>query len=416
MNKIKEYFRAYSYGIIIFFILIFFIISHFGRPIDQDVVPAYVIDYNTGFGGRKLLATIFNLLFGFRGMAAIKSFIFAVSVVICLLFASLCNSFIVAMKSRSTGHYLAALYLTALYLLCPASIMFLLKAPNYGRPDICLYASCLLFATLFYYRKWNRFVYFCVVSLIMIAAILTTHVFVATYMTFFITMFVYDIWSKVFDKKVFFCYFFLGLVVSAVVLFILLFSSMNLPLDEAIHYNPHLVLNRKMVCFGYYAGIANAINYYVLPKLPRLATGFLLSVLFLTPLFVALYKIWSDTFRFLNLKTDKYLLIAMQCSFLLFIPAFCIAVDYPRWFGSFIFIQFLLIAYFAFDQTSLFGCIGDILIANLRHYVVYATFLLIYCSILEYFYSDLYFKVIELIIDYLNIVKPETLLPPEYRL
>ena len=136
MNKIKEYFRAYSYGIIIFFILIFFIISHFGRPIDQDVVPAYVIDYNTGFGGRKLLATIFNLLFGFRGMAAIKSFIFAVSVVICLLFASLCNSFIVAMKSRSTGHYLAALYLTALYLLCPASIMFLLKAPNYGRPDI----------------------------------------------------------------------------------------------------------------------------------------------------------------------------------------------------------------------------------------------------------------------------------------
>ena len=91
-------------------------------------------------------------------------------------------------------------------------------------------------------------------------------------------------------------------------------------------------------------------------------------------------------------------------------------MDYPRWFGSFIFIQFLLIAYFAFDQTSLFGCIGDILIANLRHYVVYATFLLIYCSILEYFYSDLYFKVIELIIDYLNIVKPETLLPPEYRL
>lgn len=416
MNIISNSIKANRYGIVIFCILLFFILSNSKDSIDQDVLCSYVIDYKTGYGGRKLIATIINVIFGAPGIGKIRACIFAISTIFCAIFAWLCNRFIISMKKRNESAYFTSLYTVALYLVCPASLMFLLRYPNLGRPDFYLYAICLIFSILFYNRNKNRVLYFCFVAILMIIAILTHHVFVASYMSFFVALFIYDIWSEGFNKKIFAYHVVLGITTAAVFLSILMFSSMNLKLDEATHYNPNIDLNRKFVCFVYFANITDNIELYVIPKLPRLIAGFLLTVLFLSPLYYAIWKIWKDTYKSLKNSASKKLLIGIQSAFLLFIPAFCITVDYPRWFGASLFLQFLLLAYFAYDKSSLYNGIGEIIFANLKKYTFFAIFLLVYCSLLEYFYSDTYFRIVELIMEKMHIYRVTTLLPLEYRI
>lgn len=404
-----------KYGLSVFIILLIFMISKSQHSLDEDIIISYVIDYQTGFGPRKLIASVISLLFGVPTMGQIRAFAFGISTIICVLFSWLCNTYLNKMRKIGIDYYLSSLYLIALYLICPAALLFLLQYPNVGRLDIILYGICLLFCIMFFFRNRNRVLYYCGTMVLLIVGILTHHIFVATYMTFMVALFVYDIWETYFDKKKFLAYLAVGIISCATLASVLLFSSMNMPLDEATHYNPHFELSRKFVCFGYYAHISDHIQQYFIPKWHRLAAGFTLTILFLAPLLLAFWKIWQDLYNSQSKKRNQLLLIGVHSSFLLFIPAFCITVDYLRWFGAFIFLQLLLMAYFSFDGTCKYNNIGTIIYKRLKQHIFFAAFLLIYLSAFKYFTSDTYFDIVELIMEKLHIYRVSTLLPPEFR-
>ena len=408
--------KKYKTGVALFCIFVVFMISKSKEALDPDILIAYIIDYKTGFGARKLVASVLSALVGVPTMGEIRLFAYALTTLVCAIFAWSANKFVQKMQHLDETSYMSALYMLVLYLICPASLMFLLKYPNVGRLDIFLYASCLLLCYLFYHRNDNRLLYYAGITLLLVLAILTHHIFVATYMAFFVALFVYDIWEFGFNRQRFLSYVVVGVIACCALASVLMLSSMSMSLDEAIHYNPHMELSRKFVCFGYYAHLSDHLEQYVLAKWPRLVAGFSLTVLFLAPLFVAFWKVWRDLYRSFMQEQDKRLMIGMQCAFLLFIPAFCITVDYLRWFGAFIFLQFLLIAYFSYDRSTRFCNIIAIVNANLRKYVFFAAMLLVYCAILGYFTSDTYFDIVELIMEKLHIHRVTTLLPLEYRI
>lgn len=416
MLSIKKIWNEYKYGALIFCILLLFLYVKYDEHIDEDVLCSYVISYQTGFGGRKLIASIINLFFGVVTLGKIRILIYILSTLICAVFSLLCNEFLKKAERNGQERFSCSAFIVAFYLLCPASIMYLLQYPNLGRPDAYLYTLCLLLCPLFYYRKKSRLLYFISLTFLMMVAILTHHVFVASFMSFFVALFIYDIWEKGFDVTLFWKYGIVAIITGGTLLLVMTKTIMNIDLDEAIHFNPNITLSRKMVCYGYYAHITDHMQYYVTPKLPRLAAGFCLSNLFLSPLLFALWHIWHQLYLSLTQTRTKKLLLGILGSSLLLIPAFCITIDYPRWFSAFFFMQFLLIAYFIFDDKSVYHNIGNLVSSNLKKYSFFALFLLVYCSLLGYFQSDNYFDIVEIIIEKLNIDRPTTLLPIEYRI
>lgn len=416
MKKTKTLWNNNKYGIVIFFILSFYLFSKSGKKIDEDILCSYIIGYDTGFGPRKLIASLLSCLFGTITMGKIRFFVFTTSTIICALFSWLCNQFVIKVEKQGEQSRISALFLTIFYLTCPASTMFLLKYPNLGRLDFFLYGFCLLFCILFYHRDKNRLLYYAMTTGLLIAGILMHHIFVATYMSFMVAMFIYDIWGNGFCKKRFLAYSLVGFIAVCSLVAVISLATMNISLDEAIHYNPRIELSRKFVCFGYYAQISDHIEQYVIAKLPRLIAGFLLTLLVLSPLFFAIWRLWSKTKVQLASKYEKCVFSGMMCSFFLFIPAFCITVDYLRWFGAFIFLQILMLAYFAYDEQCKFHISWRIYVSELRSHVFFAAMLLAYCVSLEFFYSDTYCDAVELIMQQLHIHRVETLLPVEYRI
>ncbi len=410
MSRIKEFFQSNYYGFTIFGLLVIFMISHPQEELDDDCLCSFGLNYHTGFGGRMLVASVVTSILDIMNPARVLKIVYITAVIGCGLYSYCCNILIKKMKAKSWNSYLSSIYMVTLYTICPASIMFLLKYPNFGRLDFFLYLSCLLFSFLFYKRNRNRIVYFILVAILMVCDVLTHHIFVATYMSFFVALFIYDIWAKGFDKKLFFCYTILGIIVSATFLSIILFSRMYITLDEAVIYHPNMELNRKFVWFIYYANISDHINLYVLSNLNKLIVGFILSIIFLLPLFIFGYKLWKRNLKSKDQK-GRNLFWFMQAAFLLFIPAFCITVDQARWFGAFIFLQFLLIAYFAFDMNSLYSDISETLGLFIKKNAFLLASLAVYCSLLGIFGSDRTFECGEFLLELLEIEKQVVEIP-----
>ena len=404
MCKIKEFFQTNAYGIAIFLLLAIYLISHPQQSLDVDCLCSFTIDYKTGFGGRKLIASIVSLFFGNINPRRLLKLVYLISIAGCILFSYCCNLYIKQLKHRSREANIASVYLTTLYLVCPASILFLLKFPNFGRLDLFLYLSCLLFCFLFYHRDRNRLAYFICVALLLVFNVLSHHIFVVTYMPFFVALFIYDIWAKGFNRRLFFFHAILAIIVIATFLSIILFSSMNISLDEATRYQPAVELSRKFVWFIYYANISDHVQIYVLSNLRKLIAGFCLTIFFLLPMILLGWKIWRDTLKKQD-KQARYIFWAMQASFLLLIPAFCITVDHARWFAALVFSQFLLIAYFSFEEDSLYSHIGETLGLFVKRHIFLAACLIIYCSLLCLFGSDRTFACGEFILDKLHIYK-----------
>lgn len=416
MSKLNRFFARYQYGLALFFVLCVFLINNNGQQIDEDSLCAYVIGYNTGFGGRKLVGTVVNYIFQTPTIGRICNVVNVINITVCFLFSLLCNNYLQVMRKYGEGHFAAALYLVALYMLCPAAIMFLLVFPNYGRLDILLYLACLVFCVCFKARNNNRLMYFVVISILICLCILAHHIFVTTYFSFFVALAIYDIWGKGFNKYLFRAYTVIGLLCIALFFIIIKMSTMNVPLDAATHLAPNIELSRKFVCFGYYAHITDHIEQYILTKYPRLIAGFTFTTILLAPLFFAFSMIWRRLYLLVETRDAKILIRGMLCAFLLFVPAFFVTVDYPRWFGAFIFTQFLLIAYLTCYGENEFEKMKDIIISLLSKHKFYATALLLYCSLFGYFYSDTYFACVESLIEELGIHRVTTLLPLEYRL
>jgi len=233
---------------------------------------------------------------------------------------------------------------------------------------------------------------------------------VVTYLPFFAALFIYDIWSNGFCKKWFICHFFIGIIALATFLSIIQFSNMNITLEEATHYHPDIELNKKFVWFIYYAQITDHIRLYVLSNLKKLIVGFFLTVIFLLPLIAFGLKIWKEELKTQS-KIGKNMFWGMQATFLLFIPSFCITVDHARWFAAYVFLQFLLIAYFSFDKESKYSNISKTISLFVKKHTFLAATLIIYCSLLGLFGSDRTFECGELILDKLHIYKHIVQLP-----
>lgn len=411
----KQFLRNNQYGLAVFGILVIFMLTHHQWKLDVDCLCSYTIGYDTGFGGRKLIASLASLLYSTPTLGRLLTLNYVIATVACAMLALLCNQFIKQVSAR--GHQeekLSAVYLTALYMACPASLMFLLQFPNFGRLDLYLYMACLLFALLFYHRQRNRGLYYVLTALLLVFCILTHHIFVATYLPFFAALFIYDIWGEGFNAKRLTCYVVLGVIAVATFLAVLLGSTMNVTLDEALALHPNVTLSRKFVGFIYYCQISDHIQQYVIPYLPKSIASFVLTTAFLSPLLYGAWRVWRNTMAS-QTKAQRNVFVGMQCAFLLLIPAFVITVDYSRWFAAFVFQEILLMAYLIYDSHTPYAQVGEVLGRMVKSHAFCALILIVFVAALGLFGSDRSFECAEYIMSRLHIMEPDVVLPLRFQ-
>ena len=97
MYKIKEFFLSNVYGIAIFLLLAIYLLSHPQRSLDVDCLCSFTIDYQTGFGGRKLIASVVSLFFSNINPGRLLKLVYLISIAGCILFSYCCNLFIIKM-------------------------------------------------------------------------------------------------------------------------------------------------------------------------------------------------------------------------------------------------------------------------------------------------------------------------------
>lgn len=308
----------------------------------------YFVGYETGFGARKLLGTLFSpLLPEYTTHGDLVPYIFAVLLTISILFIAFVYHGFKGVDFRRAGNALPFLLLTAVYL-----------ASAYGLPralslvwtaDIWLYMLTLVFVTL-YVGNRHRWWFPLFSLLTVIVACLIHHIFCCLFFPLFVALFIYDAMpEKGVDRKRLLAY---GLVCLALaILFVCLwrFSTMNITVDEL---RQRLLEHTDDVCdkdpfmlnLLYGPSGSNYKAMWDVGQFPARYIQLPFLLLLLTPLITLFLMPWMLSIRHARHRVEriKYTLMLLA-SILLFLPVFAIATDYGRWWMAWFFCQTLLL-------------------------------------------------------------------------
>lgn len=394
MQRIYNLFERWQYELAIFAILFVRLFSFLITKLDDNLylLPGYLIDYSVGFGGRKLIGSIFSVFFpDYLPMSTIIIIVYVICILLIAYMAYLLGAFIRRMKEYGNGCYIFGIFITATYLVSPFSVAFLFTPENFARFDTYLLLLSLLFIQLSVCRK--HVFYFVALFFISLIGCLIHHAFISTYFILILALCLYDWYNTGNSKKRFIQYVVVAVLLIACMVSVLFFSSNNIPSDELyriLQARTDGVLNEPGIHIVYYAGLVANMKAFVIGNLPNMLLGLFLISVFLSPLYYMLYYIWRNAVRF---KADRNYAIAvnlMNCCFLLLIPLCVVAIDYARWLAAGLFCQLALVAVLAYkgDAGVLHGIKGvvDYLKRNIFVSVAYVIFL----GSLSYFGSMLF--------------------------
>lgn len=343
MNKFYSFCEKYQIEIIIMIFLFPALI--YVRELSGYRNPYFLIDYSTGFGGRKLLGQICNLWLPEYGVR--KRHILPVYIVAHLFgmgfFTQICGTSM--RKVKGMKEFWLLLFLLMFYLLFPYSFKGITQGIG-NSIDIFLVDFSLVFCWLFIHKR-GSLIYYLSTVLLLILACLTHHIFCCIYFPLFLSLFIYDIFNDGFDKKktiIYGCY---TLGVLALFCFIIFFSKMNISYETLItqlhQRTTTLYIDDDGVYFEYYATLGEHFPKYVFPNLKKNIFSFIVQPILLFPAFVFFVAPLANAARKTQLRIHKVMYSLMFLSQLLILPAFTMAIDYGRWCYAYFFCQFMQI-------------------------------------------------------------------------
>ena len=332
----------------------------------------YFIGYDYGFGGRKLLGTIFtHILPDYVGHRQLLPIIWSINIVFLLLFVVVITKGV--KKANDAGIGLSLLIIYALWFVSPFSIScYYDQGINLMFPEI--WSMTLVLAFLFLYKycrgKWW---YYLLTLLICVLCCLIHHVFCCLFFPLILAIIAGDILSEENSpndllKKTLF-YGTICLILTATFVVIWIFSHMTASLD-ALH---------ETICQRTAAGVCthdkDAINQlYFLSNIENRinqtsnfslrAVDLLLTIIAMSPLIAILVSPWVIAFKRADtIKSRwKYLLVGL-IPLVIHAPIFFFAVDYGRWEYAWFFNYICLLALFVWTGDA--GITGAIKVMNM---------------------------------------------------
>ena len=339
--------------------LTYFFLHSFG-DISSDHAMFYFNTYSYGWGGRKLLGTIFNFFYpGQVGRGAMLSFIYTINVV-ALLFLILIVGKCLKGDAGRTG-VLAVIF--GLFLLSPYSFAkYIGSGWTIHFIDIYFIAPTLVGVWVFM-RYRDRWFSYPLILLLSVAACLTHHVFCSSMLPLIMALFLYDILNnkqKAVGKTVAYGAILLSLFV--VFLCIMRYSRMTVDIDT--FYNSmvsrcpsNLVHHDKDYAVYMQFFVSNQENIEWGKTFMRdrhVETVF--TLIFMLPLLIALWSPWWLSVKNASsLKQRLKYLSVWGVSVLFTIPAFATMIDYGRVFYMFFLCQALLVLLMCYLDDEHFG-------------------------------------------------------------
>jgi hypothetical protein len=285
-------------------------------------------------------------------------------------------------------------YLVCLYLIGPASVVFLFQVSNLGRLD--LYLVLLTFSSLFVFNLKSPVKYF-ILLLISIVAYLIHHVFLFTYFPIIAALLIYSIYENNYSKKTLIA---VGSVICSVIVFFFytfLFIKHTNTQAEITTYlsaKTNMLIYEPAVYFEELASLSEHIQSWVMVNLVHSILGFIMTVLLLSPLFYFFCKVWKITYNHADKKKKRIFLWMFLCNLAYFGP-YCFTLDIPRWLAAFIINQFVIILFLVYKKD------GDIVLSikrfgvYMRKHAFLSIFFLLWLSALGLFNSCTFFDIIE---------------------
>lgn len=303
----------------------------------------YLVGYETGFGGRKLIGTLFGWIMpDYIEPCHIRMFILPANLLMLMLFAW----FVYRASSLMANKRFPLLLFVAVYAVSPFSIMgFVDTKQSLGFMDAYQLVLTMVWLLLYMRRREGAF-YYVATLLIVVVCLLIHHTFLCTLFPLFISLFVYDIMSDNGNWRRKLLYYASVSGVIALLFFAMWrFSRMNVEFDvlydRLCHKADTAVLPDKSgLWFLYY--MSNGENVHSNHDLlPLRYVEFLYTVVLLFPLYMVLYYPWMSAARKAESMCARLRYRAVYLSVtLLSLPIFIVATDYTRWWLGFCFSMF----------------------------------------------------------------------------
>ena len=321
----------------------------------------YFIGYQYGFGGRKLLGTIFSHMLPYHvGHKQILPIIWSINAIFLILLISFISNGLKHSINQNIG--LSLFFVYAMWFVSPFSISsYFSQGVNLMYPEIWSMTLVLVFLFIHrYYRdKWWYYLSSIVICLI---CCLIHHIFCCLFFPLVFSLFINDLFGveanrKELAKKTF-AYGFISLLLLIVFVAIWKFSTMNTDLNtlyEAIirRTAPDVCSHDKEAIEQMYfiSNIDNTINQST--NFHRRTIELVLTIIALAPLIFILIYPWILTIKASTSKSTryKYLLVALIPT-VLHIPIYFFAVDYGRWEYAWFFNYICLLVFFVWNNDS----------------------------------------------------------------
>ena len=296
----------------------------------------YHVGYETGFGGRKLLATFCHLLFpDFVQLRHIRTMVLAINFLMVVLFVLFVGNCLKKCKEVSS-----LLIVIALYFFGPFSIVAFMSS-GLSVAFIETYQIALTLLWLIIWMKYRgRWPFYFATLLIAVTCCLIHHTFCCTLFPLYVSLFVYDIIdNKNLEIKTFVCHGLICSILLALLILIWKYSTMTIDIDQLNDwFNKHVAVNayecsREAQTAYYY--MSNDENYASQSHLLNWGRRFgelSCSILMMLPILVMIYYPWVRASHTAptRLSAWKYRLIWILITALTS-PIFFIATDYSRW-------------------------------------------------------------------------------------
>lgn len=337
--------------------LIFFVqfLTRFVVQMHPYMQVNYVIDYSSGFGPRKLIGSILNLLVPGDNVnfAHVIVFLVVANALVIALASSVIGNFIKSTLSiGNTKIYYFALLMCAVYIVGPFGLQYLFHNENFGRMDLFIIACCFIFISI---THTKRPLFYLSSAILMVASCLIHQIFVCVFLPLFCAVYIYrifkaDHWRKEATYGV------LSMGVLTMIFMCIQFFPPNIySLSEIVpilQSKTDLSIDKMAVFYEYYAPISHHLFEYVPMYIDRLIISFVTSLLILSPLLYLLVIFWEGVINSSDNKKYRLTIRLINDAFLLSIPAFICTIDHGRWISALITCQFMIIGWLIYNNDN----------------------------------------------------------------
>lgn len=343
-------------GIVVFV----FLLSEVARLLDANHIDkmAYncdilrlLIGYSHGFGGRRLVGTIFEWLLPNCNLS-IYNFItpfFVVGLIALLLFCLVLEETTGKHKNKDL------LALLCVYLLGQYSFRFFFCT---SVNDIFLVIGTLLFVTL-YINSRKGLAYYLGTGLLLVANLLTHHIFIFTFFPCFVGLFAYDTLKERWNVPKMVAYTTIIALLAATCLATFLLSK---PLDLGLFIRDVQAKNPLMTVvsevkvlwdFQFNRSLKENWTFFMLRPWRVRVTTFLYVLLSFLPFSAMLSLPFRAQWKRATCVRERWMWGILWALPLTVLPAYVVAYDFGRWTAALLFSQLMVLLVIATDKPEI---------------------------------------------------------------